>query len=104
MKSGNETLIFKTTRPTNAEKKVLTTTLQIRHFFLQKLNTGIYGINSWLNSPHKKGSGNLTKMIKDKLHCKTHTDKFLNHSPPLQDSLGRNRVDEVMLNIVQHAP
>ena len=60
MKSGNETLISKTTRPTNAGKKTLTMTLQIRHLFLQKLDTGIYGINDWLNSPHEKGLGNLT--------------------------------------------
>ena len=70
MKSGNETLISKMTRSTNAGKKALTTTLQIYHFFLQKLDTGIYGINDWLNFPHKKGSGNLTKMIKNKLHGK----------------------------------
>ena len=46
MKSENETLISKTTRPTNVGKKTLTTTLQIRHLFLQKLNTGIYGIKA----------------------------------------------------------
>jgi len=39
-------------------------------------------------------------MIKNKLHGETHTDEFLNHSPPLQDPLGRNKVDEVMLDVV----
>ena len=63
MESGNESLVSKTTGPTNAGKKVLATTLQIRHFFLQKLDTSIYSINDWLNSPHKKGSGNLTEVV-----------------------------------------
>ena len=60
MKSENETLISKLTRPANTGKESLTATLQICHLFLQKLDTGVYGLNGWLNSLHEKGSGNLT--------------------------------------------
>ena len=70
MESGNESLVSKTIGPTNAGKKALTMTFQIRYLFLQKLDTGIYSINGWLNSPHKKGSGNFTEVIKNKLHCR----------------------------------
>ena len=83
MKSGNETLISKVTRPTNIGKKTLTATLQICHLFLQKLNPGVYGLNGWLDSPHEKGSGNLTKVVQNELFSKAHTNKLLNRSPPL---------------------
>ena len=33
-----------------------------------------------------------------------YTDKLLNHSPQLQDPLGGDSVDEVMLNIIHHTP
>ena len=61
-------------------------------------------INSWLNSPHKKGLGNLTKMIHNKLHSETHIDKLLNRGPPLQDPLGGDDANKAMLNVVHHAP
>ena len=60
VKSRNETLIPKAIGSTNAEKKTLTATLQISHLFLQKLNTSVYSLDGWLDSPHKKGSGDLT--------------------------------------------
>ena len=60
MKSRNETLISKAIGPTNAGKKTRTATLQISHLFLQKLNTSVYGLDGWLDSPHEKGSSNLT--------------------------------------------
>ena len=41
-------------------------------------------------------------MLKNKLHSKTYADELLHCSPPLQNSLGRNSVDKIMLNIVQH--
>ena len=44
------------------------------------------------------------EMIQNKSHSKTHTDKLLNRYPPLQDPLGGDSVDKVMLNIVHHAP
>ena len=103
-KSGNESLISKTVRPTNARKKALVTTLQVCHLFLQNLNPCINSINGWLNSPHKKGSGNLMEMIQNKLHSKTHIDKLLNRGPPLQDPLGGDSVDKVMLNVIHHTP
>ena len=102
VKSRNEALIPKTTRSTNAGKKLLAATLQISHLLLQKLDARIYDLNGRTNFPHKEGSGNLTKMLKDKLHSKTYADKLLYRSPPLQNPLGRNSVDEVMLKIVQH--
>ena len=43
-------------------------------------------------------------MFKNKLHGKTHTDELLNHGPPLQDPPSRNRVNEVMLDVIQHTP
>ena len=43
-------------------------------------------------------------MLKNKLHSETHTDELLFRSSPLQNSLGRNSVDEIMLNVVQHTP
>ena len=43
-------------------------------------------------------------MIQNKLHSKTHTDKLLNHGPPLQDPLSGDSVDKVMLNVIHHTP
>ena len=43
-------------------------------------------------------------MIHNKLHNKTHTNKLLNRGSPLQDPLGGDSVDKVMLNVVHHAP
>jgi len=80
------------------------TTLQVYHLLPQSLNPCINGVNSRLNSPHEKGSGNLTKVVQNELHSKAHTNKLLNHSPPLQNPLGGDSVDEVMLDIVHHTP
>ena len=102
--SENESLISKTAGPIDARKKGLVPALQVCHLLLQSLNPCINSINSWLNSPYKKGSSNLMKMIQNKLHSKTHIDKLLNRSPPLQDPLGGDSVDKVMLNVVHHAP
>ena len=41
-------------------------------------------------------------MLKNKFHSETHTDKLLYRGPPLQDLPGRNRVDEVVLDVIQH--
>ena len=41
-------------------------------------------------------------MLKNKLHSETHTDELLYRGPPLQDLPGRNRVDEVVLDVIQH--
>ena len=41
-------------------------------------------------------------MLKNKLHSETHTDEILYRSPPLQDLPDRNRVDEVVLDVIQH--
>ena len=43
-------------------------------------------------------------MIQNKLHGETHTDKFLNRSPPLQDPLGGDGADKVVLYVIHHAP
>ena len=102
--SRNEGLISKMARPTNARKKALATALQVCHLFLQTLNPRINSINSWLNSLHKEASGNLTEMIQNKLHSKTHTNKLLNCDSPLQDPLGGDSIDKVMLDVVHHAP
>ena len=104
MESRNEGLISKTVRPSNARKKALTTALKVCHLLLQNLNLRINNINSWLNSLHKEGSGNLTEMIQNKLHSKTHTNKLINRGSPLQDPFGGDSVDKVMLNVVHHAP
>ena len=42
-------------------------------------------------------------MIQNKLHNKTHTNKLLNRGSPLQDPLGGDNVDKVMLNVIHHA-
>ena len=99
-----EGLISKTARPTNARKKALATAFQVCHLFLQTLNPRINSINSWLNFLHKEALGNLTKMIQNKLHSKTHTNKLLNRDSPLQDPLGGDSIDKVMLDVVYHAP
>ena len=104
MESGNESLISKTVGPTNARKKALVTALQVYHLLLQNLNPCINSINNWLNFSYKKVSCNLTKMIQNKLHSKTHTDKLLNRGLPLQDPFGGNIVDKVMFNVIYHAP
>ena len=43
-------------------------------------------------------------MIQNKLHSKTHTNKFLNRSFSLQDPLGGDNISKVMLNVIHHAP
>ena len=102
-KSENESLISKAARPTNAKKKVLAMALKVRCLLLQNLNPGINSINSWLNSPHKNGLGNLTEMIQNKLHSETHVDKLLNRGPPLQDPLGGDGVNKIVLNVIHYA-
>ena len=104
MESRNESLVSKTAKPTNARKKALATTLQVCHLLLQSLNPCINSINSWLNSPHENGSGNLPEMIQNKLHNETHTDKFLNRGSPLQNSLSGDSVNKIMLNDIHRAP
>ena len=44
------------------------------------------------------------EMVQNELHSKAHTNKLLNHSPSLQDPLGGNYVNKVMLNIIHHSP
>ena len=46
MESGNEGLISKTARPTNARKKALAMALKVYHLLLQNLNPRINSINS----------------------------------------------------------
>ena len=43
-------------------------------------------------------------MIQNKLHGETHTDKFLNRSPSLQDHLDGDGVNKVVLYVIHHAP
>ena len=81
-----------------------TASLQVCHLFLQHLNTCINGINGWLNFPHKKGAGNLSQVIKNKVYSKSDTNKLLNRGPPLKNSLRGNSIHKIMLNIVQHTP
>ena len=75
-----------------------TTTLQVHHLLPQSLDTGINGINSRLNLLHEEGSGNLMKMVQNELHSKAHTNKLL------QDPLGGNSINEVVLDVVHHVP
>ena len=103
MEFGNESLISKTARPTNARKKVIATALQVCHLLLQSLNPCVNNINGWLNSPHENSSGNLTEMVQDELHSKTHTNELLNRGPLLQDPLGKDSVNKTMLNVIHHA-
>ena len=80
------------------------TALQFCHLLLQSLNPCVNNINGWLNSPHENSSGNLTEIVQDELHSKTHTNKLLNRGPPLQDLLSRDSVNKTMLNVIHHAP
>ena len=91
-------------RPTNARKKAIAMALQVYYLILQNLNPRINNINNLLNSLHKEGSGNLTEMIQNKLHSKTHTNKLLNRSSLLQDPFDGDSIDKVMLDVVYHAP
>ena len=43
-------------------------------------------------------------MVQQKLHSKSNSNQVLNCSPPQQDPLHRNCVDEVILNVIHHAP
>ena len=43
------------------------------------------------------------EMIQNKLHSKTHTNKLLNRGSPLQDPLGGNSINKVMLDVIHHA-
>ena len=104
MKPINERLISKTAGLTDARKKVLTTTFQVCHLLPQSLNPCINGVNSRLNSPHEKGSGNLMEVVHNELYSKAHTNKLLNCSSPLQDPLDGDSINEVMLNIIHHTP
>ena len=101
-KSKNKGPISKTAGSTNAGKKMLTTTLQVYYLLPQHLNVCVNGINSRLNPPHEEGSSNLMKMVHDELYSEAHTNKLLNCSPPLQDPLGGNCVNKVMLDIIHH--
>ena len=67
----------------NARKKAFTMTLQVCHPIPQNLDACINGINNRLNLLHEEGPGNITKMVRNKLHNKAHTNKLLYHSPPL---------------------
>ena len=90
-------------RPTNVGKKALATALQVCHLLLQSLNLCINSINGWLNSLHENGLGNLTEMVQNKLHSEIHTEKLLNHGSPLQNPLGGDGVNEIVLNVIHHA-
>ena len=94
-KSGNESLISKTIGSSNTRKKVLTTSLQVRHLLLQSLNACINGIHSRLNLLYEEGSGNPTQVVQHELYSKAHSNQLLDCSPPLQDPLGRNSVDKL---------
>ena len=43
-------------------------------------------------------------MVQNELYSKAHTNKLLYRSPPLQDPLGRDGIDEVVFNIIHHTP
>ena len=89
---------------TNARKKGLTTTLQVRHLLPQSLNACINGVNSKLNLLYEEGSGSLMKMVQNELYSKAHANKLLYHSSSLQDPLGRNDINKVVLDVVHHTP
>ena len=78
--------------------------LQVCHLLPQSLNVYINGINSKLNLLHKEGLGNLTKMVQNELYSKAYTNKLLYRNPPPQDPLGRNGINEVVLDVVHHTP
>ena len=63
MKPRDKRLVSKVAGPTNASKKMLTTTLQVYHLLLQSLNPCVNSIYSRLNLFHEKGSGNLMEMV-----------------------------------------
>ena len=77
-------------------------TLQVCHLLPQSLNPCINGVNSRLNSLHEKGLGNPMEVVQNELHNKAHINKLLNRSPPLQNPLGGDSVDEVMLDVIYH--
>ena len=104
MKPRNKRLISKAAGSTNARKKALTMTLQVHHLLPQSLDACINSINSRLNLLHEEGSGNLTKMVQHERHNKAHANKLLYYSLSLQDPLGGNNVNEVVLDIGHHAP
>ena len=76
--------------------------LQVRHLLPQSLNACVNGINSKLNLLHEEDLGNLMKMVQDELYSKAYTNKLLHRSPLLQDPLGGNGINEVVLNVVHH--
>ena len=82
---------------------MLMMTFQVHHLLPQSLNACINGINSRLNLLHEEGSDNLTKMVQNELHSKAHANKLLYRSSSLQDPLGGNSVNKVMLNVVHYA-
>ena len=43
-------------------------------------------------------------MVQNELYNKAHADKLLYRSPPLQDPLSENGINEVVLDVVHHAP
>ena len=43
-------------------------------------------------------------MVQNELHNKAHANKLLNRNSSLQDPLGGNCVNKVMLNIIHHTP
>ena len=53
---------------------------------------------------HEEGSSNLSQMVWYELHDKAYSNQLLNYSPPLQNPLSRNSINEVVLDIVHHAP
>jgi len=53
---------------------------------------------------HEKGPSNLSQVVQQKLYSKLNSDQLQNCSPPLQDSLYKHGVNEVMLNVVHHTP
>ena len=84
---------------------MLETILQVCHLLPQSLDACVNGIiNSRLNLLHKEGLGNLTEVIQNELYSKAHANKFLNCSLPLQDPLGGDSVNKVVLNVIHHTP
>ena len=84
---------------------MLETILQVCHLLPQSLDACVNGIiNSRLNLLHKEGLGNLTEVIQNELYSKAHANKFLNYSLPLQDPLGGDSVNKVVLNVIHHTP
>ena len=44
------------------------------------------------------------EMVQNKLHSETYTDKLLNRGSPLQNPLGGDSVNKIVLNVIHHAP